>query len=59
MFWRELQLPVDLQTRKPPGKDLSTDTLRFSREMAERLKEVHHQVQGCLKVIWGGYETGL
>lgn len=50
MFGRELRLPVDLATGRPPDVGLPTVTSGFAAALQEHLAEVHHQVRGKLRV---------
>lgn len=50
MFGRELRLPVDLATGRPPDVGLPTVTSGFAAALQENLVEVHHQVRGKLRV---------
>ena len=61
MFERELRLPVDLLTGRPPGEGLPPNVSSFARRLEERLEEVYHQVRGSLKfsgeVMKRGYDV--
>ena len=50
MLERELWLPVDLATGRPPDEDLPTITTRYAVALKERMEEVHHQVREQLKL---------
>ena len=50
MFGRELRLPVDLVTGRPPDVGLPTVTSGFAAALQEHLADVHHQVRGKLQV---------
>ncbi|XP_045126531.1 protein NYNRIN-like [Portunus trituberculatus] len=50
MCGRELRLPVDLVTGRPPDEDLPTTVTQYATALQDRLREVHHQVRGNLKV---------
>lgn len=49
MFGRELRLPIDLATGRPPDVDLPTVTSGFAAALQERFAEVHHRVRGKLR----------
>ncbi|XP_063599566.1 uncharacterized protein LOC134775886 [Penaeus indicus] len=50
MFGRELRLPVDLTTGRPPDVNLPTVTSSYAVALQENLVEVHRRVRGKLKV---------
>ena len=50
MFGRELRLPVDLSTGRPPDVILPTVTSGYAAALQESLAAVHHQARGHLKV---------
>ncbi|XP_045123568.1 protein NYNRIN-like [Portunus trituberculatus] len=50
MMGRELRLPVDLTTGRPPDEELPTVATDYAIAMQERLVEAHHQVRGRLKL---------
>ena len=50
MFGRELRLPVDLVTGRPPDVGLPAVTSGFAAALQEHLADVHHQVRGKLQV---------
>ena len=50
MLGREIRLPVDLGTGRPPDKELPTDTTEYAVDLQERLTEVHHRVRSHLKL---------
>lgn len=50
MLVRELRLPVDLATGRPPDVSLPTVTSGFAAALQESLAEVHRRVRGKLKV---------
>ncbi|KAK8382621.1 hypothetical protein O3P69_015444 [Scylla paramamosain] len=45
MCGRELRLPVDLVTGRPPDEDLPTTITQYATALQDRLREVHHQLQ--------------
>ena len=53
MLGRELRLPVDLATGRPPDEDLPTITTKYAVALKERMEEVHHQVRNQLKLAGG------
>ncbi|KAK8381385.1 hypothetical protein O3P69_018454 [Scylla paramamosain] len=50
MFGRELRLPVDLATGRPPDVSLPTVTFGYAAALQEHLVEVHRLARGKLKV---------
>ena len=50
MCGRELRLPVDLVTGRPPDEDMPTTVTPYATALQDRLREVHHQVRDNLKV---------
>ena len=50
MMGRELRLPVDLTTGRPPDEELPTVATDYAIALQERLVEAHHQVRGRLKL---------
>ncbi len=50
MFGRELRLPVDLATGRPPDVSLPTVTSGYAAALQEHLVEVHRRARGKLKV---------
>ena len=44
MLGREIRLPVDLATGRPPDEELPTVTSEYAVDLQERLTEVHHHV---------------
>ena len=50
MMGRELRLPVDLTTGRPPDEGMPTVVTEFAVALQRRLVEVHHQVRGQLKI---------
>lgn len=42
MFGRELRLPVDVVTGRPPDEELPVETTEYAIVMRKHLKEVHH-----------------
>lgn len=50
MFGRELRLPVDLATGRPPDVSLPTVTSDYAVALQESMVEVHRRVRGKLKV---------
>lgn len=50
MMGRELRLPVDLTTGRPPDEGLPTVATDYAVALQKRLVEVHHQVRGHLKL---------
>ncbi|KAK8403258.1 hypothetical protein O3P69_000407 [Scylla paramamosain] len=50
MFGRELRLPVDLATERPPHVSLPTVTSGYVAALQEYLVEVHRRARGKLKV---------
>lgn len=50
MLGRELWLPVDLATGRPPDANLPTVTSGYASALQDDMTEVHRQVRSCLKV---------
>ncbi|MPC65793.1 hypothetical protein E2C01_059929 [Portunus trituberculatus] len=50
MFGRELRLPVDLATGRPPDVYLPTVDSVFAAALQERLAEAHREVRGKLRM---------
>ena len=49
MCGRELRLPVDLVTGRPPDESMPTTVTPYATALQDRLREVHHQVRHNLK----------
>ena len=49
MLGREIRLPVDLITGRPPDEELPTVSTEYAVALQERLAEAHHQVRHNLK----------
>ena len=49
MLGREIRLPVDLITGRPPDEELPTARTSYAVALQERLLEAHHQVRQNLK----------
>lgn len=49
MLGRELKLPVDVVTRRPPDEELLAETTKYAISVRRRFEEVHHQVRDQLK----------
>lgn len=49
MLGREIRLPVDLVTGRPPDEELPTVTTDYAVTLQKRLEEVHHHVRSQLK----------
>ena len=50
MLRRELRLPVDLVTGRPPDQSLPTVTTTYAMALQERLSEIHSQVRDRLRI---------
>ncbi len=50
MFGRELRLPIDLATGRPPDVCFPTVAFGYAAAVQERLAEVHHKVRSKLRV---------
>ena len=50
VFGRELRLPVDLATGRPPDKSVLLVRTSFMVALQARLSVIHHQLRGSLKL---------
>ena len=60
MFGRELRLPVDLATGRPPGAELPNTYTDYAQTLQQRLEEAHRWARQHLKVsgqaMWRQYQ---
>ncbi len=48
-----MRLPIDVVTGSPPDEELPTNVTPYVTDLQDRLREVHHQVRGNLRIAGG------